>query len=67
MIRLKNGGKKMVNLKKIGAIATSALFLGATGGIAAASSHVSSSMLYTSGGEANAVIAYGTSNPDSSG
>ncbi len=55
----------MVNLKKIGVIATSALFLGATLGMASAASF-SSSML-VSNGVAKAKVVTGTANPDATG
>jgi hypothetical protein len=55
----------MVNLKKIGAIATGALFIGATFGTAAA--QFQSSMLVSSGGVVKAKMVTGTANPDASG
>ncbi len=55
----------MVNLKKIGVIAASALFLGATVGMAGAASF-SSSML-VDGGVAKAKVVTGTANPDATG
>ena len=55
----------MVNLKKIGVIAASALFLGATVGMASAASF--SSTMLVSNGVAKAKVVTGTANPDATG